>query len=187
MLTSMLEKVIEAVNESFKDKPIYIRHFEKTLDYLRIISPFPDEATEVAAYAHDWERGGKKSDLTPYINGKSLIDRETMVKHQKESADKLYNFLIDSGASEEFAQKARSIVAKHEEGGFPEANDVKDADSLSYFEVVAEFHIGWVKKGVKKEQLREKFDFMYNRISSDFAKKMAEPMYRKAIEMLDNA
>ncbi|MBW3004006.1 hypothetical protein KY328_05135 [Candidatus Woesearchaeota archaeon] len=181
----MLEKVIAAVKESFKDRPVIIKHLERTLDYLRIISPMADEATEVAAYAHDWERAGRKTELTPYINGKSLSDKETMEKHQKASADKLYNFLKENGASEEFAQKSRSIVALHEVGGFLEADDVKDADSLSYFEVVAEYHLSWVEKGVPKESLREKLDFMFNRISSDVAKEMAEPMYKRAIDLLE--
>ncbi len=39
--------------------------------------------------------------------------------------------------------------------------------------------------GLKKNQIREKFDWMFNRITSKTAKQLAEDWYKKAIKDLE--
>jgi hypothetical protein len=62
---------------------------------------------------------------------------------------------------------------------------LKDADSLSFFETNAEEYVKWIELGITKEQIREKFDSMFNRISSSKARELARPMYEEACELLE--
>ena len=79
------------------------------------------------------------------------------------------------------------LIKHHEEGGTPKTDLIKDADSLSYFEVNAEKHLNWLKIGVSKKQLREKMNWMFNRITSEKAKSIAKPMYKNAIKLLEDS
>ena len=60
-----------------------------------------------------------------------------------------------------------------------------DADSLSFFENnVESFLAKWTNK-VPKENIKEKFDWMFSRITSEEIKKLAEPLYEKAKARLE--
>ena len=72
-----------------------------------------------------------------------------------------------------------------EEGGNEEADLIKDADSISYLENNAIKHIKLIGK-LSKDRIKNKVDWMYNRISSKKAKSLAEPFYKEAMDLLNN-
>ena len=77
------------------------------------------------------------------------------------------------------------LVSKHEEGGNDDQNLLKDADSVSFFETNISLFLTKHVQDVGKEKVREKFDWMYKRITSEKAKQIARPWYEEAIKNLD--
>ncbi|MEK6825240.1 MAG: hypothetical protein AABY00_00465 [Nanoarchaeota archaeon] len=55
----MLDQIIIYVKDAFREHPGQIRHFERTLYWLREYHAEADEAFQIAAYAHDIERATK--------------------------------------------------------------------------------------------------------------------------------
>lgn len=172
-----LQKVIEYVDSLFSN---HDEHFARTLYWACQLKPDADQSVQIAAYAHDTGRA-----LTKYDKGAFLLDEEALKKHQESGALEIYNFLLRKGANVELAKKVRSLIASHEVGGNEEQNLIKDADSISYFEVNVLKHINRTDE-FSKEEIGAKFDRMYNRISSKKAKNIAKPLYEKAIELLKN-
>jgi hypothetical protein len=60
-----------------------------------------------------------------------------------------------------------------------------DADSVSFFETTAENFVTTKAQVEGYEKIKEKLDWMFNRISSDQAKDVAEPHYKKWITELE--
>ena len=109
-----------------------------------------------------------------------------MADYQEEGARIITKFLMEKNYDSKAIDRVYNMVRHHEEGGDPESDFIKDADSLSYFEVNAEKHIKKLAPILGKDKIRRKFYFMYNRISSLKAKEIAKPMYDKAIASLDS-
>jgi len=133
----------------------------------------------VAAYSHDVERG-----LYPYNIGAFLLDPEVLRNHQENGAIAVYDFLIREGADPGFALKVKNLIRRHEMGGTHEQNILKDADSISYFETNSATHAGWTDK-FSREEIKAKLDWMYDRISSQNAKNIAEPIYKNVLDILE--
>ena len=65
--------------------------------------------------------------------------------------------------------------------------ELKEADCISYFETRAPFHVNiWPDQGVPKAHVRKKFEFMYSGLKTERAKKIAEPLFKKAIDLLES-
>ena len=171
-----LNKTIEYVDHLFGNKD---QHFVRALYWLNQLEPNVDEAVKIAAYSHDTERA-----ICAYDIGALLLDPEALRKHQDNGAVEIYNFLLREEANPEFALKVKNLISKHEDGGTDEQNLIKDADSISYFETNSVKHAGWTDK-FSKEEIKAKFDWMYNRISLDKARDIAKPLYEKVLNLLE--
>jgi hypothetical protein len=104
--------------------------------------------------------------------------------HGKRSAEYVGNFLEKNGATEKFIKEVKRLVISHEIGGDYHQNLVKDADCISFLENNAGLFIGRIPEKYSALQVKEKFDYMYNRISLPKAKKLARPFYQKALQAL---
>ncbi|MFH1405026.1 MAG: DUF4202 family protein [Patescibacteria group bacterium] len=183
----MLERIKQFVQESFnkKESGKSMAHFERALDWLLVLKPDADEAMQIAAYAHDVERVFRQQTVKEVYDSKQLNDPDVLRNHQDKGAKIIGEYLRSEGYDEVQVQRVENIVQHHEEGGDSESDLIKDADSLSYLEINAPKNIDMFPDVFSKDQLRVKIDWMYNRISSDKAKRLAEPYYKKAIEMLE--
>ena len=74
------------------------------------------------------------------------------------------------------------LVSKHEIGGNDDQNLLKDADSISFFENNVEYFVGRTVSETGKEKVKDKFDWMYNRMTSEKAKQFARQLYAEAHE-----
>jgi hypothetical protein len=74
---------------------------------------------------------------------------------------------------------------KLQEEGNDDQKLLKDADSVSFFETNVSLFLGEKIKVDGKEKVNQKFNWMFNRITSDKAKQIAQPMYEKAINNLN--
>jgi hypothetical protein len=107
-------------------------HAENTLGWLLKLDPGADQALQIAALAHDIERAVKaqkvhREDFRDYNTFKAV--------HAHNGAKILRAILKKCGVAKSVADEACRLVALHEVGGDPRSDLLKDADSISYFEV----------------------------------------------------
>lgn len=117
------------------------RHLVRTRDWVLELDPDASQALRLAALTHDIERhfpGGPTPDP-----GNPLYERA----HAERSARIVADWLTAEGADPELVLAVRDLVRAHEEGGWPEADILQAADSLSFLEVNVERPVAWVREG----------------------------------------
>ena len=107
-------------------------HAENVLEWLLKLKPDADEALQIAALAHDIDRAdGKRkiqrADFNDYDQFKAA--------HAHNSAKILKEILHECQVEQSIVDEACRLVERHEIGGDVHADLLKDADSISYFEV----------------------------------------------------
>ena len=108
------------------------RHADTTLRWLLMLAPDADQALQIAALAHDIDRAVeaekiKRSDYDAYD--------EFKVAHAQSSAMILKEILSESRVPAEVVREACRLVSFHEFGGDCRSDLLRDADSISFFEV----------------------------------------------------
>ena len=108
------------------------RHADNVLEWLLKLKPDADEALQLAALAHDIDRADdqtkiKRADFNDYDQFKAA--------HAHHSAAILKQILQQCQVEPSIIDNACQLVEQHEVGGDPRSNLLKDADSISYFEV----------------------------------------------------
>jgi hypothetical protein len=162
-------------------------HLIRTGYWLRMLEPNANDALIIAAVTHDVERAfikGRKS-VSAELKGAKWDDHAHNEWHSKRSAKYVRSFLKKEGADKNLISEVSNLISHHEEGGWKEANTLRDADSISFLEINISFFISRIPKELSKEEVRDKFDYMFNRIGSKKAKKLAKPFYEKALIRLD--
>lgn len=184
---NLYEEIKKFVEESFAKKGKVIgKHFERTVYWVKKLYPEADEALLAAAISHDIERAFRDSSIDAVkYNKDGFLDKEHIRFHQEKGAQIIADFLTEKGASKEFVKKVSNLIARHEVGGNKEQNILKDADSVSFFENNVAHFAEKEAARVGKEKVREKFDWMFSRITSFKAKKIAKSWYNVAIEALN--
>jgi len=118
-------------------------HAINTLVWLRRLDPGADAALCLAAYAHDIDRADestktRREDFDDYDAFKAA--------HARHGADIVGTILREEGLSEAFVHDCCDLICRHEVGGTPRADLLRDADSISYFDVNLPFYFqreGW--------------------------------------------
>jgi hypothetical protein len=187
MNTELFKQVKEFVNSSFNHKGI--NHFEQTVYWVKKLKPDADEALLIAAYAHDIQRAFRGSQIEKAIkkSKKGFNDKKLMKLHQEKGAEIMGKFLEKEGADKNLIERVKHLISRHEWGGDDNQNLLKDADSLSFFECNIEHFIKIKAREMGKDKVKAKFDWMYERITSPKAKKIAKPIYQKAIKDLEKS
>ena len=178
----MLEKVKEYINNAYYKEPI---HFERSLYWLMRLKPDADEAMQIATYAHDIDRVFDHTKEVDFYKDKEFNDSDYLEKHQQAGAEIIGDFLFKNGYDKGEARRVAEMVGRHEDGGDLESDLIKDVDSISFFEVNAKGFIDKFIEVLGKEKIERKFNYMFNRISSKKAKKIARPLYERALELLE--
>jgi len=124
------EKIREAISKSnVPEDPI---HAENTLKWVLYLKLDANDALQIAALAHDIdraveERKTRRSDFDDYDVFKAA--------HAQNGAKILREILDDCQVAKLIAEEACRLVTLHEVGGDPRSDLLKDADSISYFDV----------------------------------------------------
>ncbi len=183
----MLEKIIGFVNNSFLNSATgkSVAHFEDTIHWIKELYPEADEPMLIAAYAHDIQRAFRETNTEDTFKNIELNDPELLRVHQQEGSRIICAFLENENYDKKKIERIGNMIAHHEEGGDFESDLIKDADSISYFYTNAHKHIEKTLKFIGKEKIRNKLNWMYERITSDIGKKIAEPKYLEAIKKLE--
>ncbi len=108
------------------------RHADNTLEWLLRLEPDAGEALQLAALAHDIDRAieeGKvrREDFDDYDAFKAT--------HTRHGAQLMRPILNSCSVARGIVDEACRLVEVHEVGGDPQADLLKDADSISYFDV----------------------------------------------------
>ena len=168
------------------NKSYSIKHLERTVYWLKKLKPDADEALLISAIAHDIERAYRKVDM----DGKKLelgyTDKGFFRPHEEIGADIIAKFLFEENVDNKTIERVKMLVSRHEEGGNEDQNLLKDADSISFFENNVKNFLDKHVKLAGKEKVKEKLDWMYNRITSDKAKDIVKKWYNNAIQKLEN-
>jgi hypothetical protein len=78
------------------------------------------------------------------------------------------------------------LIRAHETGGWPEADLVQAADSLSFLEMNIDLFLGFARSGrYPSSDVRRKFELAYERIRIPAVKELARPLMQHALDKLD--
>ncbi len=163
-------------------------HLLETERWLRRIDPSASQAMLLAALTHDMERAFPGPDSPRQDPALGPDDPVYNRAHAQRSARIVSDFLRGLQADPELISQVVRLIEAHEFGGWPEANWVQAADSLSFLEVNVEYFLSRIDApdhGWTRAQVHAKFDWMYERIQIDAARALARPLYDAAIEKLE--
>jgi len=143
------------------------RHADNTLEWLLRLEPAAGASLQLAALAHDIDRAieevkVKRADFDDYDAFKAA--------HARHGAELLRPMLSACGVARDMVDEACRLVEVHEVGGDPDADLLKDADSISYFDVNLPLYYereGWAE--TKRRSL-----WGYQRLSSRARKIVAK-------------
>lgn len=176
------KKIVKVVKKWVEESYQNAEHLLRTGYWLKKLDPKADLASVVAAITHNIERAFQKDRKPPVrVFGKG-DDKTYSVWHGKRSADFVVRFLKKKRIKDrEFLDKVKRLIISHESGGDREQNLIRDADSLSFLEINALFFLSRIPQELSKQEVKEKFDYMYQRVNSNKVKEMVKPFYEKAL------
>ena len=184
-MTELYQKVEQFVVDSFTEAGNVkgIKHFKRTVYWVQQLNSEADESLLIAAVAHDIERAFRESNYAEKFQ-KGFRTDEHLVHHQERGAEIIADFLQKQGVDKGFIERIKDLISKHEVGGSGDQDILKDADSVSFFENNVDHFVINLALEVGKENVKDKFDWMFNRISNEKAKQIAFPWYKEAIKRL---
>lgn len=180
--SSLYERTTNWVTQNYSNA----EHLVKTDMWLLRLQPEASEALRLAALTHDMERAFPGPDSPTSQGG---VDHAYNRAHAARSATVVGVFLREQGAADSLIEKVMALVCVHEDGGWSEANLLQAADSLSFLEVNIPLFLRSIGKdddGRKREQVRAKFNWMYERIQVPVARELATSLHEAAIEALEH-
>lgn len=177
----LLEKVKDWITKNHKAK----EHLLAMEKWIKVVYPQADDAMIIAAVAHDIERAFPLEEGEVKPEKKNWDDPVYLTWHGQRSARFIASFLENNDADPKLVEKVKSLVEAHDLGGDDEKNAIMDADSISFLQNNADMFIDSLEQGKTIDQIHEKFDIMYNRISSAESKQLAKRYYDTAIQKLE--
>jgi hypothetical protein len=159
------------------------RHLLRTEDWAVALEPDAGERLRLAALLHDIERAFP----APGTSWDSARDWDSPVYnrwHQDRSAEIAARWLRERGAPDDLVDGVDRLIRVHEDGGWPEADVLQAADSLSFLETLAPLVVGWIESGrATPERGAAKVQSSIERIKPSLtrAHELAEPMLREAL------
>ncbi len=168
------------------DEQMVPLHLERTVDWLLELYPEADQALLIAGVGHDIERAfyEKRVYRKMFLSDNAFCDIKFLKYHQRRSAKIIADFLQTLDCPAELSAKVYHLVAHHETGGDFETDLLKDADSLSFFQTNIDHFVAVKTLESSVDKVRNKFTWMFKRITTLKAREVCRPFYKKAIDRL---
>ena len=164
----------------------HARHLVRARDWAVVLEPRAGEALRVAAVLHDVERAFPDPDC-PWDPAGDWDHPGYLQWHQERAARIAAQWLGEQGAPEGLVDEVRRLILVHEDGGWPEADVLQAADSLSFLETLSGVTVAWVRRGVPLQRAVDKLQFMADRIRVQDAQPHAAVLLAAALRDLDAA
>ena len=161
----------------------HARHLLRTEDWVLVLEPGAGEALRLAAVLHDIERAFPDPDAS-WDSARDWDSPAYNRWHQDRSARIASEWLRERGAPAAMVDDVERLILVHEVGGWPEADVLQAADSLSFLETMVPLVVDWVESGrATRERAAAKVQNSLDRMSPDLtrARERAEPMLRDAL------
>jgi hypothetical protein len=165
----------------------HARHLLRTEDWVVTLDPAAGEALRLAAVLHDIERAFPE----PTATWDSARDWDSPAYnrwHQDRCAEIAAGWLREQGAGEALVTEVDALIRVHEDGGWPEADLLQAADSVSFLETMVPLVTGWVETGrAPRERAAAKIRHSVDRMrpGQERARVLAAPYLEQALEALD--
>ena len=175
--------LISAARDWVVDKYPYNRqHLLRSLERLDELAPGSAEAVRLATLTHDMERAFPGPD-SPKMS--TLHDPEYERLHSERSARIVGEWLRGQQAPAPLVADVERLIVAHEIGGWPEADLVQAADSLSFLDTNIDLFLGFVRSNrFSIDAVRSKFHFTVDRIRVPRAREIARPLVDAALARL---
>jgi hypothetical protein len=165
----------------------HARHLLRTEDWVVTLEPAASEQLRLAALLHDIERAFP--DPSPGWDSARHWDSAAYNRwHQDRCADIASGWLRERGAPEQLVEGVGRLILVHEDGGWPEADLLQAADSLSFLETLVPLVLEWVESGrASRERAAAKLQSSVERMHPrmERARELAQPMLRDALAAVD--
>jgi hypothetical protein len=151
-LKEEIERIIQ--RSAVPEDPV---HAKNTLEWLLKFKPDADEGLKIAALGHDIERAVEKrkvrrQDYKSYDAFKHA--------HALNSAKILAEIMEDCKIEKELVDDIFTLVSQHETGGNNRMNVLRDADSISFFQINLPYY--FARNGV--EETKERYLWGYRKL-----------------------
>jgi hypothetical protein len=161
---------------------VQAEHLRRTRDWVVTLDPAAGEQLRVAALTHDIER---REPGSPDPWQHDWGDPRYVLEHSARSARMVAAWLEARDADREYIAAVERLILHHEIGGYPEADLLQAADSLSFLEVNRERPRKWVEEGrCDVASAQAKLDLMRDRIAVAAARGPAEALHAAASSTL---
>ena len=175
-----IDCVKRKIEEIVKESPVPedLIHSKNTLEWVLKLDPSADEALKIAALGHDIERAieerkVKREDFKNYDEFKDA--------HASNSANVMTEIMKKCNISKRLADDIFSLVRYHETGTAKRIDILKDADSISFFDVNLPHY--FIRNG--PEETKKRCLWGYRRLSEHLKSTVAEFVYHnKELEAL---
>jgi hypothetical protein len=163
------------------------RHLLRTEDWVIELDPAAGERLRIAAVLHDIERAFPD----PEASWDSARDWDNAAYnrwHQDRCADIAAAWLREQSAPGELVAGVDRLIRVHEDGGWPEADLLQAADSLSFLETLVPLVVGWIQSGrATRERGAAKVRSSLDRINPELARarELAAPMLVQALAAVE--
>jgi kynurenine formamidase len=162
----------------------HARHLDRTLEWVVELQPDASEALRIAAVTHDIERAFPDSAAT-WDSARDWDSPAYNRWHQDRCADLVGDWLRDEGADGALVRDVDALVRAHEDGGWPEADLLQAADSLSFLETMVPLVLAWSERGYA-DNAAAKLRHSLARIApgQSRARALAAPLVERALAQL---
>jgi hypothetical protein len=177
-------ELVTRAREWVVDRYPYNReHLLRSLEWLDRVAPGSSEAVRLATLTHDMERAFPGPDQPVHH---TLSDPDYEQAHADRSARIVGDWLRAERAAPALIAEVERLVRAHEVGGWPEADLVQAADSLSFLETNIDMFLDFARsERFSIDDVRRKFSRSQDRIRVSHLRALAEPMAARALERLD--
>jgi kynurenine formamidase len=149
-------------------------HLERTLDWAVELDPRAPEVVRIAAITHDIERAFPDREAG-WDSATSWDDPAYIRWHQDRCAEMVAAWLREQGADPWLVDEVDRLVRNHEVGGWPEADLLQAADSVSFLETMVGVVAGWVQSGrAPRERAAGKLRHSLERVAPGLARAREE-------------
>ncbi len=175
-----IDCVKKRIEEIIKTSPVPEDpiHAKNTLEWLLWLKPDAEEALQIAALGHDIERAieerkVRREDYKDYDEFKDA--------HASNSAKILAEIMRECTTGRELVDDTFFLVCQHETGGTRHADILRNADSISFFDV--NLHHYFIRNS--PEETKKRCLWGYKRLSNRLKSIVAEFVYHnKELEAL---